>query len=63
VKEYNGKVHDSQRNKDPNTGLIDLLVYYEVPHCQKEEVKRKFENFVRNLVKFIDKHNPIIFNN
>jgi len=51
VTEYNGKVHGSQRDKDPKTGLIDLLVYYEVPLGQREEVKRKFENFLaRNEV-------------
>ena len=37
--------------RDPKTGLIDLLVYYEVLQGQREEVKRKFENFVRTLVK------------
>jgi hypothetical protein len=44
--EYNGKVHGSQRDRDPKTGLIDLLVYYEVPSGHREEVKRKFENYV-----------------
>ena len=44
ITEYNGKVHGSQRDRDPKTGLIDLLVYYEVPIEQREEVKRKFEN-------------------
>ena len=37
-----------QRDRDPKTGLIDLLVYYEVPLGQRDEVKRKFNNFVRN---------------
>ena len=46
VTEYNGKVHGSQRDRDPKTGLIDLLVYYEVPLGQRDEVKRKFENYV-----------------
>jgi hypothetical protein len=50
VSEYNGKVHGSQRDRDPKTGLIDLLVYYEVPLGQRDEVKRKFDNFVRNLL-------------
>ena len=31
------------------TGLIDLLVYYEV-HQGKREVKQNFDNYVRNLV-------------
>jgi hypothetical protein len=46
VTEYAGKVHGSQRDRDPKTGLIDLLVYYEVPLGQRDEVKRKFENYV-----------------
>jgi hypothetical protein len=46
VSEYNGKVHGSQRDRDPKTGLLDLLVYYEVPLGQREEVKRKFSNFL-----------------
>ena len=49
VTEYNGKVHGSQRDRDPKTGIIDLLVYYEVPLGQREEVKRKYDNFVRNI--------------
>ena len=28
VTEHNGKVHGSQRDRDPKSGLIDLLVYY-----------------------------------
>jgi hypothetical protein len=51
VTEYNGKIHGSRRDRDPNPGHIDLLVYYEVPQDQREEVKRKFENFFRTLVK------------
>jgi hypothetical protein len=46
VTEYGGKVHGSQRDRDPKTGLIDLLVYYEVPLGQRDEVKRNFENYV-----------------
>ncbi|HEX2406429.1 MAG TPA: hypothetical protein VHJ38_04385 [Nitrososphaeraceae archaeon] len=30
VSEFNGKVHGCQRDRDPKTGLVDLLVYYEV---------------------------------
>ena len=51
VTEYNGKVHGSQTKRDPKTGHIDLLVYYELPQGEREEVKRKFENFVRTVVK------------
>ena len=46
ITEHNGKIHGSQQNRDPKTGLIDLLVYYEVPLGQREEVKRKFDNVV-----------------
>ena len=46
VSEYNGKVHGSQRDRDPKTGLIDLLVYYEVPEGHREEVKRRFSSLV-----------------
>src|SRR5215207_6964216 len=48
VTEYDGKVHGSQRDRDPKTGLIDLLVYYEVPDGKREEVKQKFSTLVRN---------------
>ncbi len=50
VIEYNGKVHGSQRDRGPKTGLIDLLVYYEVPEGKREEVKQEFNNLVRNIV-------------
>ena len=42
IRDHNGKVHGSPRDRDPKTGLIDLLVYYEVPLGQREEVKKKF---------------------
>ena len=45
VTEHNGKVHGSQRDRDPKTGLIDILVYYEAPLGMREEVKRKFNDF------------------
>jgi hypothetical protein len=47
VIELNGKVHGSQRDKDVKTGLLDLLVYYEVPEGKRDEVKRKFD-FIKN---------------
>jgi hypothetical protein len=50
VSEYNGKVHGSQRDRDPKTGLIDLMVYYEVPLGQRDEVKQKFSTLIRNHV-------------
>lgn len=50
VTEQNGKVHGSQRDRDPKTGVLDLLVYYEVPLGQREEVKRKFNDFVLSII-------------
>ena len=46
VTEYGGKVHGSQRDRDPKTGLIDLLVYYEVPLGQRDEVKNNLSNSI-----------------
>ena len=40
----------SQRDRDPKTDLLDLLVYYEVPLGQREEVKRKFNDFVLSII-------------
>ena len=53
VSEYNGKVHGSQRDRDPKTGLLDLLVYYEVPLGNREEVKRKYQNSISMLFKSV----------
>jgi hypothetical protein len=50
VTEYGGKVRGSQRDRDPKTGLIDLLGYYEVPLGQRDEVKRKFNDFVLSII-------------
>jgi hypothetical protein len=41
VTEYGGRVHGSQRNRDPKTRLIDLLVYYEIPVGNREVVKQR----------------------
>ncbi len=49
ISEANGKVHGSQRDRDTKTGLIDLMVYYEVPEGKRDEVKQKFSDF-RNIV-------------
>ena len=49
VTQYGGKVHGSQRDIDPKIGLLDLLVYYELPLGQREEVKRKFNDFVLSI--------------
>ena len=48
--EYSGKIHGSQQSRDPKTGLIDLLVYYEVPEGKREEVKQRFKNFIRTVI-------------
>ena len=45
VRDSEGKLHGSQRDRDPKTGLLDLLVYYEVPEGKREEVKIKINNF------------------
>jgi hypothetical protein len=49
VTEYNGKVHGSQSHIIANNSM-QLIVYYEVPLGQRDEVKRKFESSIRNLV-------------
>jgi hypothetical protein len=38
--------HISQRDRDLKTGLIDLLVYYEVPQGKRDEVKQRLKNYV-----------------
>ena len=48
VSEANGKVHGSQIDMDPKTGLLDLLVYFEVPDGKREECKQRFNNIIRN---------------
>jgi hypothetical protein len=50
ITEHNGKVHGSQRDRDPKTDLLDLLEYYEVPLGQREEVKRKVNDFVLYII-------------
>jgi hypothetical protein len=45
VTEYNGKVHGSQSHI-VTTNSISLIVYYEVPEGQRDEVKRRFENYI-----------------
>ena len=36
-----GKVHGSQKERDIKTGLLDLLVYYEVTRRKKGQSKDK----------------------
>jgi hypothetical protein len=50
ITEHNGKVHGSKRDRDPKTRLLDLVVYYEVHLGQREEVKRKFNDFVLSII-------------
>ena len=52
VSEYNGKVHGSQSHTvTANNNSILLIVYYEVPEGQRDEVKHKFGEYIRtNLV-------------
>jgi hypothetical protein len=45
-----GRIHGSQRDRDPKTGLIDILVYYEVPVGMRDEVKRKFNDFILSII-------------
>jgi len=42
-----GKVHGSQRERGIKTGLLDLLVYYEVPEGKRDKVKTRFK-FIKN---------------
>jgi hypothetical protein len=54
--EANGKVHGSQSHivnvaNNNSTTIVSLIVYYEVPEGQRDEVKHKFgEYFHTNLV-------------
>jgi hypothetical protein len=49
VTEYNGKVHGSQSHIIQNNSM-SLVVYFEVPVGQREEVKRKFNDFVLSII-------------
>lgn len=51
VTEYNDKVHGSQSHIIPtgNNGM-QLITYYEVPEGQRDEIKRKFDQFSRNVL-------------
>ena len=50
IVEYSGRIHGSQKDRDPKTGLIEILVYYEGPLGQRDEVKRKFNDFVLSII-------------
>ena len=49
IVEYNGKVQGSQSYIGANNS-IQLIVYYEVPLGQRDEVQRKFANMIRNTI-------------
>ena len=49
IVEHGGKVHGSQSHNVTNNS-IQLIVYYEVPLGQREEVKQEFNNLVRNTI-------------
>jgi hypothetical protein len=47
VSGYNGRVFGSQSHISHNNEL-SIVVYFKVPEGKREEVKRKFENLIRN---------------
>jgi hypothetical protein len=49
IVEHGGKVHGSQSHNVTNNSM-QLIVYYEVPLGQRDEVKQKFDNMIRNLI-------------
>ena len=50
IKKCNGKTHGSQSHILANN-FIQIIVYYEVPEGMREEIKGKFDNFLRNEIK------------
>lgn len=52
IKKYNGKTHGSQSHILANN-FIQIIVYYEVPEGMRDEVKVKFDGFVRGEEKII----------
>ena len=49
ITEYNGKVFGSQFHISPHNNALTIMVYYEVPLGQREEVKMKFNDFVLSI--------------
>ena len=49
IVEHGGKVHGSQSHIITNNSM-QLIVYYEVPLGQRDEVKQKFDNMIRNYI-------------
>ena len=39
---------------DPSNGMLELLVYYQVPDSKRDEVKRKLDIFLRNQMAFTE---------
>jgi hypothetical protein len=52
VSEANGKVHGSQSHIVNTANVISLIVYYEVPEDQRDEIKHKFNSPIKNLMAF-----------
>jgi hypothetical protein len=50
VSEANGKVHGSQSHIVTADNSVSLIVYFEVPEGQLDEIKHKFNSFVENLM-------------
>jgi len=51
VTEYNGKIHGSQSHiVNVENNSISLIVYYEVPEGQRDQVKQKFNNFILSVI-------------
>ena len=48
IRDCNGKVHGSQSHISNNG--INLIVYYEVPEGQREKIRRKLDNFSRDMI-------------
>ena len=50
ITEYGGKTHGSQSHIVANNSM-QLIVYYEVPLGERDEVKQKFNNFILSVKK------------
>jgi hypothetical protein len=48
--EANCKIHGSQSHIIAGNNSISLIVYYEVPEGQRDEIKHKFNSFIKNLM-------------
>jgi hypothetical protein len=50
VSEANGKVHGSQSHLLAGSNSISLIVYYEIPDGQRDEIKHMFNSYVKNSI-------------